>query len=156
MIDGKVGFFEDGCHFKLVGGHFVMACLARDAQFESLHFHVAHKGSDAFRDGTEVVVVHLLVLCRVVAHQCAACQQEVGAGRIETLVNEEILLFPSEVAGNFLDAGVEIVANIGGCHIDGMQCSQQRCLIVECLTGIGNKDGGDAQCVVDDGGTDAS
>ncbi len=150
VVDSQVGLLEDRSELKLVGSHLVVTGLTRNAQFEGLDLEVAHEGGDTLGDRSEVMVVHLLVLGRVVTHQGAACQQQVGTGGIEAFVDKEILLFPTEVRGNLLHSGVEIMADIDGGHVDGMQGTQQRCFIVEGLTAIGDEDGGDTQRVVDD------
>ena len=150
VVDGQVGLLEDRSQLKLVGSHLVMTRLTGNAQFQGGNLQVLHKGLHALGDGTEVVVVHLLVLGRVVTHQGTACQQQVGTCSIQALVHEEVLLLPSQVRCNLLDGGVEIVAHIHGSHVHGMQGPQQRCLIVECLTAITDKHGRNTQCIVDD------
>ena len=69
-------------------------------------------------------------------HQCATGQQQVGAGRVQPLIYEEVLLLPTEVAGHLLHRRVEIVAYLRCRHIDGMKGTQQRSLVVERLAGI--------------------
>ena len=96
------------------------------------------------------MVVHLLVLGRVVTHQRAPRQQQVGTGSVQSLVHEEILLLPSEVGSNLLHGGVEIVAHLSSSHVHGMQGAQQRSLVVEGLTAIRNKHGGNHQRIVND------
>ena len=97
VVDSQIGLLEDRSQLKLVGSHLVMTRLTRDAEFQSLNLEVAHEGSDALRNGTEVVVIHLLVLGRVMTHQGTACQQQVRTCGIESFIHEEILLFPTEV-----------------------------------------------------------
>ena len=127
-----------------------MAGLAGHAELEGLYLKVAHEGSDALGDGSEVVVVHLLVLGRVVSHQGAAREQQVGTGGVESLVDEEVLLLPAEVRGHLLHCRVEIMAYIDGGNVHSVEGTQQRSLVVECLARIGNKHGGDAERVVND------
>ena len=74
MVYGQVGLFEYGSQFKLVGRHFVVARFAGYAQFESLYFQVFHEGLHTFGNCSEVVVVHLLVLGRVVSHERSTCE----------------------------------------------------------------------------------
>ena len=150
MVNGEVGLFEDRSEFKLVGGYLVVAGLTGDAQFEGLDLEVAHEGCHTLRDGAKVVVIHLLVFGRVVAHEGTACEQQVGAGCIEALIYEEVLLLPAEVALNLLHCGIEIVAYLCGSYVDGMQGALQRSLVVESFTTIGDEDGGDTQRIVDD------
>ena len=150
MVYGKVGLLKDGSQFKLVGGNLVVTGLARHAEFKGLNLQVTHESGNALWYGAEVVVVHLLVLGGVVSHQCAACQQQVGACGIKTFVNKEILLLPTKVARHFLHAGVEVMAYFCGCYVHGMEGSQQWCLVVERLTAVTNEYGRDAERVVDD------
>ena len=110
-----------------------MARLARNRQFESLNLQVFHERLHAVGDGTEVVVVHLLVLCRVVSHQRAACKHQVGSCAVESLVNQEILLFPSKVACNLVYRRVEKPAHVCRRDVYGVHRAQQRSLVVESL-----------------------
>ena len=150
VVDGEVGVLEDGGHFKLVRGDLVVAGFAGDAEFEGLDFEVLHEGGDALRDGAEVVVVHLLVLGGIVAHEGAAGQQEVGTGAEEALVDEEVLLLPAEVGGHFADLRVEVVADGRRGLVDGFEGAQERGLVVEGFAGVGDEDRGDDEGVVDD------
>ena len=45
--------------------------------------------------------------------------------------------------------GVEEVAHLCGGAVNGVQCPEQRGLVVERLAGIGDEDGGDAEGVID-------
>ncbi|CCZ14622.1 unknown [Prevotella sp. CAG:487] len=98
MVYRKVALLVYRSKFKLVWRHLVVAGLARNAKLKSLHFEVFHESLDTFRNGSEVVVVHLLVLCGVVTHERASGKQQVGTCGIKTFVHEEILLFPSQIA----------------------------------------------------------
>ena len=133
MVDGKVCLLEDRSQLKLVGRNLVVACLAGDAQFESLDFQILHESLYTLRDSTEVVVVHLLVLGRVVTHKCASGEHEVGTCRVQSFVNEEVLLLPTEVRDDLLHFRIEVVANLSGCNIHSMQRAQKRSLVVESL-----------------------
>ena len=62
MVNGKVSLLEYRSQLKLVWCYLVMTCLTRYAQLKSLYLQILHEGSHTLRDGTEVVVVHLLVL----------------------------------------------------------------------------------------------
>ena len=98
MVYRKVALLVYRSKLKLVRSHLVVAGLARNAKLKSLHFEVFHESLDTFRNGSEVVVVHLLVLCGVVTHERASGKQQVGTCGIKTFVHEEILLFPSQIA----------------------------------------------------------
>ena len=150
MVDSQVALLEDGCQLKLVGSHLVVACLDGNGQLQGLNLQVLHESLYAVGNGAEVVVVHLLVLGTLVTHQRATRHQQVGTGRVESLVDEEVLLFPAEVDLYLLYVVVEVLADIPGSLAYGVQGTQQGRLVVEGFTRIGNEDGGDAQCVVDD------
>ena len=150
MVDSQIALLVDGGQLKLVGSHLVVTCLHRDSQLQRLNLQILHKGLYTVRYGAEVVVIHLLVLGTLVAHQRATRHQQVRACRVQTLVHQEILLFPSQVHLNLGDVVVEILANILGGLSYGMQGTQQRSLIVERLTCVGDEYGRDTQRVVDD------
>ena len=103
MVDGQVRLLKDRSQLKLVRSNLIVTCLTRNTQLECLNLQVAHKGGHTLRDSSEVVVVHLLVLSRIVAHQGATRQQQVRTGGIEALVYKEILLLPTEVRSDLLD-----------------------------------------------------
>ena len=63
MVYGKIAFLIDWCQLKLVWCHLVMTGLARDTEFERLYFQILHESLHTLRDGSEIMVVHLLVLC---------------------------------------------------------------------------------------------
>ena len=107
VVYRQVGFLEYRSKLKLVWSHLVMARLAGYAQLKGLHLKVFHKRLNALGDDAEVVVVHLLVLCRVVAHERSPGKHQVGTSRVESFVNEEVLLFPSQIRDNLAHFGVE-------------------------------------------------
>ena len=150
VVDRQVAFLVDGSQLKLPRRHLVVARLAGNAQLQGLRLQVFHEGLDAFRDGAEVVVVHLLVLGRVVPHERPSRQHEVGTRRVEAFVHQEVLLFPAQVGLHLLHFPVEITADGRSRLADGMQRFQQRGLVVERFARVGDEDGGYAERVVDD------
>ena len=107
-----------------------MAGLNRDAQLVAFNFQFLHKGCDARRNGTEIVVFELLVFSRGVSHQSTARQAEVGTGIVEGQVDEEVFLLPAEVGIYTVDVLVEQLADVGSCLVYGVQGFQQRGLVV--------------------------
>ena len=152
MVVGQVGFLIDGRQLKLVGRNLVVSCLDRNAQAMTLNLQVEHKLLDTHRDGTEVVVLELLVLGAFVTHQCAAGQCQVGAGCIQRLVDQKVFLFPAQIGDDMSHIRVKQLCHCGAGTVDAVQCTQQRGLIVERLAAVGDEDGGDAQRVVVDEG----
>ncbi len=63
MVNSEVALFIDWCQLKLVWGYFVMACLTRDTQFESLYLKVFHEFSNTLWYSSKIMVIHLLVFC---------------------------------------------------------------------------------------------
>ncbi len=141
VVNGEVALLKDRSKFKLVGSYLVVTRLARNAKFKSLDFEIAHELLNTFGNCTEVVVVHLLILGRVVTHKRTAGEQEVGTSSVETFVYEEVLLFPTEVGGNAGYVLVEILANCSSGFVNGGKCLLERSLVVESLTRITYEDG---------------
>ena len=150
MVDGEVHLLVDWSQFKLVWCYLVVTCLAGYSQLEGLHLKVFHECLHTVGDDSEVVVIHLLVLRRVVSHEGPAGEHQVGTRQVEAFVHEEILLFPTQVGDDLLNIRVEVACHGGGSLVNGMQSSLQRSLVVERLAGVGYEDRGDTQCVVDD------
>ena len=150
VVDGEVAVLEDGGKLKLVGATSLWRVLqgmasSRACTSRSFMKLCTRSGMDA-----EIVVVHLLVLGRLVAHKGAARQHQVGAGAIEVGIDEEVLLLPTEIGLHLAHLRVEIVADVGGGHAEGVERAEQGSLVVEGLARIGDEDGGDAEGVVDD------
>ena len=152
VVVGQVTLLIDGRELELVGRDLVVAGLERDAQAERLDLQLFHELEDAGRDGTEVVILELLVFRALMPHQRAARHQEIRARGIQPLVDQEIFLLPAQIGVNLLDVGVEIVANVGRRLVDRLERLQERRLVVERLARIGDEDGRDAERVADDEG----
>ena len=149
MIDGEVGLLEYWSKLKLVGSNLVVTSLARNTKFEGTNLKVLHEGLNTIWNSSEIVVFHLLVLCRVVTHQCTAGKKQVGTCGIKTLVNKEVLLLPSKVALHFLNVVIEILAHVGGSHVNSMESTEKRSLVVKGLTCIRDENCWDTQGIVD-------
>ena len=150
MVNGKIALLEDRRQLKLVRSHLIMAGLTRNTEFESLYFQIFHECLHALRNSSEIVVVHLLVLRRVVSHQRTSGKHQVRAGRIETFIHEEIFLFPSQVGLHLLHLRIEVMTHFGSCLTQCMERAEQWSLIIEGLTCIRNKNGRDTERIIDD------
>ena len=150
MVNSQVRLLIDRGDLELVRGHLVMTSLTRNSQLQRLDLQVLHERLYTIRNRTEIVVVHLLVLGRVMSHQCSTCQHQVRTGGIQTFIHQEILLFPSEVTDHLLDGRIEIVNHTQCSITHGTKCTFQRCFVVERLPGIGNKDRRNTQRIIDD------
>ena len=155
VVGGDIGVLVDGRDLELTGGHFIMPGLGRDAEAEQGVLHILHEGHDTRRDGTEVVVLHLLALGRRGAHQRAARQQQVGAQGGQTAVNEEIFLFRPHAGthegGRIVAEQAQDAQGLAGKGGDG---AHERDLAVQGLARIAVEQGGHMQGATDDEGRD--
>ena len=136
MVDSQIAFLVYRSQLKLIRGYLVVTCLAGYGQFERTYLEVFHECLHTVGDCSEIMVVHLLVLCAFVPHERAACEHQIGAGRIKPLVYEKVFLFPTKVTLHLAHFGIEIPADVGGSPVHGMQCTKQRGLIVKRLAGV--------------------
>ena len=150
LIDRKVAFAIDRGKLELVGSHLIMTCLHRYAETKAHNLKVLHESLDARRNLSEIMVIHLLVLAGTMAHEGASCGDQVGARRIQVVVNEEILLFPAKIHLNPIDLGVEKLTHRNGCLIDSLEGLLERCLVVESFSRIRDEYSGNAETIVED------
>jgi len=78
MVIGEVAFLEDGSQLELVRGDLVMAGLYGNAEPQCLYLEVFHEFHDTGGDGSEVMILQLLVLRALVPHQSTAGHQQIG------------------------------------------------------------------------------
>ena len=131
VVVGQIGLFEDRGELELVGGNLVVAGLGGYAEAVAFDFEVKHEGFYARGNGSEIVVVELLVLGAFVAHQGTPGHDEVGASRIEGFVDEEIFLFPAQIAVDMFYVGIEVVCYGCGGFVNGREGAEQGSLVVE-------------------------
>ena len=124
-----------------------MPGLQGDSEPVSVYLKLTHESGHARGNGSEVMVIKLLVLRGHVPHERAAGDHQVGPGRVQGLVDEEILLLPSEIAENLVHGRVEETADGQGGVRNGLDGLFQRGLVVQCLAGIGNENGRDTEGV---------
>ena len=84
------------------------------------------------------------------AHQRATGHQQVRTCGIKAFIYQEVLLLPTQIGIDLLDIRIEVVADIDRSLVDGLQGFQERCLVVQRLTGIGDEDGRDAERIAHD------
>ena len=83
-------------------------------------------------------------------HQRASRHEQVRTSRVEPFVDEEILLFPTEVHLYLTYIIVEITTDVVCRLRDGPDGAEQGRLVVESLARVGDEYGRDTECVVDD------
>ena len=150
VVIGQIGFFENRGHLELVRSHFVVSRLDRNAQLVTLVFEILHKGHHPRGDRPEVMVFELLVLGALVAHQRTSGQHQVGTCGPQSFVHEKILLFPTQIGVHFVHFRIEQAANLHRGFVHGLQSLEQRNLVVERLSCIGDENGRYAERRVDD------
>ena len=148
LIDGRRDFPEDRGAFELVGSHFVMTGLERNAEFVGLRFEILHESDYPGGNGSEIMVGQLLVLGGGVSDHGPVAQLQVGPGVIQVFVHKEILLLQADIGADAVDIGVEDTGHGGGRLVQGVQRTQVGDLHVEGLSGVGDEDGRDTQRTV--------
>ena len=113
-------------------------------QFQCLDFKVFHESCHTGGDSAEVMVFQLLVLeARVPS---AYVLSATGSGRAAYKPSSPgSIPVPIPSKPSLFYIRVEIVANVYCCFVDCTEGFQQRSFVVEWFTGIGNKDGWNAQ-----------
>ena len=107
VVGGDVGVFEDRGDLVLARGHFVVPRLDRHAQLEQFSLGFEHEGQHALGNGTEIMIFEFLTLGRLRTEQGAAGGEQVGPGKVEVTVDQEVLLLG---AGGRRDEGGVVVA----------------------------------------------
>ena len=108
----EVGLLVDWCQLELVGCNLVVACFQRNTELQALVLQILHKCQNSLRNSSEVVVVELLILCRLVSHKGSTSLHKVGACRPKSIIYQEVLLLPAEEYLYSLDIAVEVFANL--------------------------------------------
>ncbi len=148
VVGGDVALLVDGSQLVLAGCHLVVSGFGGDAQLEHLPLGVQHEGEHPLWDGAEVVVVELLALGRLGAHQGSTGGHQVGPGEVEVAVDQEVLLFGAGDGRHprgVLDA--EEAQHALGLHVECLLGTQHRGLLVERFAGPGHERRRDAQRV---------
>ena len=148
LVVGEVRLPVDGRQLELIGSHFVMSRLDRNAQFVSGDFQVAHEGRDTGRDGAEIMVIQLLVLGGVVAEQGASSDHQVRPGGEQALVHKEVLLLPAQVGIDLFHLGVEQAADGERRIRNRFQGFLERSLVIQGLAGVGDEHRGDTEGII--------
>jgi hypothetical protein len=148
LIDGEVGLTENRRQLKLIGCHLVVPGLQRNAIFICFKLHLPHECCYPGRYRSKIVILQLLVLGTLVPHQCPAGEVKIGPGIIEGLVDKEVLLFPTQVGIDLFHFRVEEPANLYCSLVNSRQRFQQRGLVIESFTRIGDENRRDTKGIV--------
>ena len=140
MIIGQVNIFKDRRHLELIRGNLIMTGLNGNAGFESLVFQFPHESQHTCRNSSEVMVLELLRLGAVMAHERTAGEHQVRTRVIKCFIYQEILLFPTQICVYVFDLLVKITAHLTRRMTKSSCRTNQRCLIIECFTCVSHKD----------------
>ena len=121
VVVGQIRLLEDRSQLKLVWSHLVMTRFHRNTELPAFEFEILHEGHHTRRDSAEIVIFELLVLGTFVSHQRTTGQNHIGAGCIETLVHQEVLLLPTQIREHFRDTRIKVVAHIRSRTIHSLQ-----------------------------------
>ena len=147
MVDRKVRLIIDRCQLMLCRCDLVMLGLRGDTELPELYIHIAHEGSDAMTDGTEIVIIELLALRRHDAEEGTPRIDEVLPLQILVPVDQEVLLLCTDGWLHRLRCRVtEQTENTQCLFIDRLHGSKQRGLRIQCLTTEGTEGGRNAKC----------
>ena len=153
VVHRRGPLLKDRRKLMLARRDFVVLGLCGNAQFPQLVVKLFHELADGGTDGTKIVLLKLLALCRRAAKERAPREDEVRTGLIVLLANEEVLLLGTDSGEDTLWFATKQGKHALGLYLKGVLRAQQRCLLVECLTGVGDERGGNAEhLVLDEGG----
>ena len=146
VVDRRIGIFINRCQLELSGSHFVMTSLRRNTETEQRMFHVLHEGQDSLRDGTEIVIFHLLSLGWRRTCQRATGKHDIRTKHGEPSIDKKILLFRADVRfderGLFVAEKTQDTQSLTRKRGNG---TQQRDLAIESLARIAVEERGDME-----------
>ncbi len=148
VVNGERALLEDGGELVLAGRDLVVLRLQGHGELPELVVDLLHERVDGGADGAEVVLLELLALGGLGAKQGAAGEDEVRAGLVVVLGDDEVLLLRA-------DRGVDAARLLAKQAKDALRLllegdlgTQQRGLLVKRLAGVADERGGDAQDLV--------
>jgi len=148
VIVGKVRVFENGCHFVLSRGNFIVSGLARNTQLPQFFFNILNVGQNSFRKRGEVVIRLLLSLGGLGTKERTAGHVQIRSGIVICSVNDEELLFGTKSGRDLLYVSVSHeVQDLNGSSAKCVHTAKKRCFHVKSLSSPRDIHGGDKQSV---------
>ena len=148
VVNGNIGGVEDGGQLMLAGSHFVVLGLGGNAQLPQLLVQLLHKCGDLGTDDTEVMLLQLLTLGRGSTEQSAAGEDQILTCLVVLLLDKEILLLGADGGGDVINILAKQLQDADGLTGQCVHGAQQGGLFVQCLAGVADESGGDAQHVI--------
>ena len=145
-VGGDIGTRIHTGELELVRSHLVVLGLGGDAHRPELVVEFAHEARDLFRDGAEIVVLHLLALGGDGTENGAAGEDEVGAFLVELAVDKEILLLRADGGRAALRVSYpKRVEDPQGLLVQRLYGTEQGHFLVQGMPKIGDEGGWDVQ-----------
>ena len=146
FVAGGVRVGVDGSQLMLGGCDLVVLGLGQHTQLPQLLVQLAHERGHTRLDGSVIVVVQFLPLCRTRTEQRAPAELQILALVVHFLVDEEILLLGTDLRKDMLCLSVaEKTQDTEALLIQHMHGTQQRRFLVERLAAVGAENGGDIE-----------
>lgn len=146
VVHGNNGLFEDGCHFKLIRGDFIVAGLDGDSNLVQLKLSFGDGGKDSRGNLTKVMVFELLVFWGQGSNERAPGNLQVWTEIIQGAINQEELLFRSKGRVHALGLLVtEDPKESDGSIREGLGRAEENGLFIESFTVVGDEARGNVE-----------
>ena len=154
VVDGERTLLENRRDLVLTGRDLVVLGAHGYAEFPELVIHLLHEGVDSGADGAKVVLLQLLPLGRLAAKEGSAAEDKVGAGLEVLFLDKKVLLLGTAGGDHAPGPLTEEGERALGLLLDGDLGAQERRLLVERLSGVGDEGCGNAEhLILDEDGT---
>ena len=151
VIAGGIGISIDGCQLMLAGSALVVLGLGQNAQSPQLLIQFLHEAGNTGTDGAEIMVIQLLTLGRQSTKQGPSGEAQVFPLGIQILGQQEIFLLSTHLADHAFGLRItEKPQNADSFPGNFLHGAQQRGLLIQGLTGVGEEAGRDIQASVSD------
>ena len=140
VIHSDICHSVDRRHLMLAGRNFIVLRRGCNAKLPEFLVQIGHIGSDPFTDRSEVLIIQFLSFWCRSAKKSASGINQISSFQIFLPVNQEVLLFRSDIRDYSLRILVSKQAHNPKCLL--VHCfhgSQKRCFLIQCLSCIGDK-----------------
>ena len=106
LVTCKIRLAIDRCNLVLGGSHLVVFRLGKHADLPELFVKILHESRNAGLDLTEVVILKLLSLRRLVSEECTSRKTQILTLVVKGFIDQKIFLLRSALRGNTLRFGI--------------------------------------------------
>ena len=150
VIDCDRAALIDICQLVLARRHLIVLRFGRDTELPEFIVQLLHKRGDGGADRAKIVLLELLTLCGLTAEECASREDEVRTGLVIFLSDQEILLLRTDGRMDAFRSLSEELEHPLDLLFERYLRAQERGLLIEGLTGIGDKGSRNAEHFVFD------